>query len=70
MSAQNLSLNISKQPKRWWDDENEDDKEAQLEFLPGPGYHLFFYNKQLMWMHRYTSDKVTTTGKKKRKKKN
>jgi mitochondrial chaperone BCS1 len=55
-----LSLSLSKKPAKWYEDQNDED--AQMEFLPGPGYHLFFYKKQLMWMYRHSSDKVTTTG--------
>jgi chaperone BCS1 len=39
-----------------------DEDEGQIEFLPGPGNHVFKYKGKMIWLNRYASDKVTVQG--------
>lgn len=63
-NSQNLTLHLSRQKKKTsWGYTYEDKSEKpSIEFLPGPGYHVFNYKGKLIWMSRYSSGKVTTTG--------
>jgi chaperone BCS1 len=60
-SAQNLAIRVSRTTKTKWWKENSDEK-PNVEILPGPGDHLFYYQGHLVWLNRTQSDKVTTTG--------
>ncbi|KAL0485521.1 mitochondrial chaperone bcs1 [Acrasis kona] len=41
---------------------NAHEEEGNIEFLPGPGNHIFKYKGKLVWLHRHTSGQASVRG--------
>lgn len=56
-----LKAAVKKEKRNWWEFKPEDEKKKpEIEYLPGPGTHLFTFNGKKMWAFQKEGEMLVT----------
>jgi len=51
-----MRVQIKKKKVYWWARSKADSEKPEVEYLPGPGNHFFYYNGKKMWAYSQESE--------------